>query len=165
MSDLKIEWDEDHHDEVVKFLQTKMDEGIVFHILDPSSKANPSFIPIEKTGEITHRQVYVRDDTIKIVVESMKRDLPPPIGWLALSPAERDWRRVVTNLAIALGKIPEVDKAWLTIFEAAIRLTGDCDEDERHSLIMQALEQMAGYDDLFDRGLSGTSRLPDRSGD
>ena len=69
--DLKIEWEEAQHDEVVKFIQAKMDEGITFHILDPNSKAkNRPVMSIEKADEITNRQVYIRDEAIKNLVES-----------------------------------------------------------------------------------------------
>ena len=69
--DLKVEWNEDVNEEVLKFIQTKMDQGVAFHILDPKSKAKkPPVMPIETIGEIKNRQVYIRDDDIKNLVES-----------------------------------------------------------------------------------------------
>lgn len=69
--DLKIDWNDDNHEEVIKFIQAKMDAGVAFHILDPESKAkNPTLVEIENTNQISGRQVYVRDPEIKHIVEA-----------------------------------------------------------------------------------------------
>jgi len=69
--DLKIEWTEATHDEVVKAIQAKMDQGVAFYILDPESKAKtPPIVQIDSTDAATNRQVYVRDPDIKNLVES-----------------------------------------------------------------------------------------------
>ncbi len=69
--DLKIEWTEATHDEVVKAIQAKMDQGVAFHILDPESKPkSPSLMQIDNISNVTGREVYVRDADIKNLVES-----------------------------------------------------------------------------------------------
>lgn len=68
--DLKIEWSEDKQQEVINFIQAKMDTGVTFHIIDPESKAKtPPVLEIENTNQITGRQVYVRDPDIGKLIE------------------------------------------------------------------------------------------------
>lgn len=70
--DLKIEWDETNHANAVAMIQAKMDAGVSFFILDPSSKAkNPTtIVQIAKTDEATARKVFVKDRDIKSFIES-----------------------------------------------------------------------------------------------
>lgn len=70
--DLKIEWDEAHHAEAVALIQAKMDAGVSFFIVDPTSKAKikKPIIPMSGTDQAAARQVFVRDADIKQFVES-----------------------------------------------------------------------------------------------
>ena len=69
--DLTIEWDEKNHDEAVKLIQAKMDAGVSFFIVDPTSrKKKKPLMPISAPSDATARKVFVRDADIKHFVES-----------------------------------------------------------------------------------------------
>jgi hypothetical protein len=70
--DLRIEWEEKNHDEIVKLIEAKMSQGVTFFILDPASKPmdDPSLKAIKSARRIADRQVYVRDRDIAKVVDA-----------------------------------------------------------------------------------------------
>ena len=65
--DLRIEWQEKDHVEIVKLLQAKMNAGVRFFILDPASLR---WTPIKRAHRAMGREVYVRDPDIKKLIEA-----------------------------------------------------------------------------------------------
>lgn len=67
---LRIEWGDKDRDEVIRMIQTKMDQGVEFFILDEASTAmrNP-LVKIETTEQVIGQQVYISDPDIKHLVE------------------------------------------------------------------------------------------------
>jgi hypothetical protein len=64
--DLRIEWQEKDHDEVVKLIQAKMKAGVRFFIREPGSY---TLVPIRRRNIGIGREVYVRDADIKKLIE------------------------------------------------------------------------------------------------
>jgi hypothetical protein len=65
--DLRIEWQEKDHVEIVKLLKAKMKAGVRFFILDPASLR---WTPIKRAHRAMGREVYVRDPDIKKLIEA-----------------------------------------------------------------------------------------------
>ena len=65
--DLRIEWQEKDHVEIVKLLKAKMKAGVRFYILDPASLR---WTPIKRAHRAMGREVYVRDPDIKKLIEA-----------------------------------------------------------------------------------------------
>jgi hypothetical protein len=64
--DLRIEWEEKDHDEIIKLIRAKMKAGVRFFILDPASLR---WAPIKRANRAMGREVYVRDPDIKKLIE------------------------------------------------------------------------------------------------
>jgi hypothetical protein len=64
--DLRIEWQEKDHDEVVKLIQAKMEAGVRFFIIEPGSY---TLVPIKRRSIGIGREVYVQDADIKKLIE------------------------------------------------------------------------------------------------
>jgi hypothetical protein len=64
--DLRIEWQEKDHDEVVKLIRAKMKAGVRFFIREPGSY---TLVPIKRRNIGIGREVYVQDTDIKKLIE------------------------------------------------------------------------------------------------
>lgn len=64
--DLRIEWQEKDHDEIVKLIQAKMKAGVRFFIIQPGSF---TLVPIKRRNFAIGREVYVHDADIKKLIE------------------------------------------------------------------------------------------------
>lgn len=69
--DLRIGWEDDKRDEVIAYIQSKMDAGVVFYVIDETSKARQKpLVEVQSTVQITDRQVFVHDADIARLIET-----------------------------------------------------------------------------------------------
>jgi hypothetical protein len=64
--DLRIEWEEKDHAEIIELIRAKMKVGVRFCILDPASL---ELVPIKRATRAMGREVYVSDPDIKKLIE------------------------------------------------------------------------------------------------
>ena len=64
--DLRIEWGEKDHNEIVKLIQANLKAGVRFFIIDPASLR---LAPLKRASRVMGREVYVRDPDIKKLLE------------------------------------------------------------------------------------------------
>jgi hypothetical protein len=64
--DLRVQWGEKDHNEIVTLIQAKLKAGVRFFIIDPASLR---LAPVKRANRAMGRRVYVRDPDIKKLLE------------------------------------------------------------------------------------------------